>query len=262
MATKECPNPFLEICCYFSSCFSSWNIFMPDFSVLLGGTSHAVIGDAAMGGKPTGLWLEELTTPYYVFKDAGFRVTVASIQGGAIPIDPRSTESDAPSVQRFLKDHEAQTEIARTSAFHTVNPLDFDALFLPGGHGTMWDFPTSEALSRAVVSMLNANKIVSAVCHGPAGLVNARFDNGDPVVKGKRVAAFTNSEERAVGLTESVPFLLETRLRELGATFEHVADFAPFSVQDGHLITGQNPASSQAVANLVVKSLSHRISVG
>jgi putative intracellular protease/amidase len=228
---------------------------MPDFSILLGGTSHAVIGDAASGGKPTGLWLEELTTPYYIFKDAGFRVTVASIQGAAIPIDPRSQETDAPSVQRFLKDDAAQIDIARTPALHTVNPLDFDALFLPGGHGTMWDFSNSEALAKAVVSMLNANKVVSAVCHGPAGLVNACYENGDPVVKGKRVAAFTNTEERAVGLTESVPFLLETRLRELGATFESVADFAPFAVHDGNLITGQNPASSQAVADLVVKAL-------
>ncbi|MEM6638723.1 MAG: type 1 glutamine amidotransferase domain-containing protein [Pseudomonadota bacterium] len=214
-------------------------------------TSHASMGDT---GEATGVWLEELTTPYYAFVDAGVQVTVFSIKGGEIPIDPRSLQpagKNEASVERFLKDKHAAELFANTKAVTSIDLSDYDAVFLPGGHGTMWDYPDSDTLAKLVAGALEDNKVVGAVCHGPAGLVNATFSDGTSVVAGKQVAGFTNSEEDAVGLTEAVPFLLETRLRELGANYQSGADFQPFAVRDGNLVTGQNPAS----AGLTVKHM-------
>lgn len=220
-------------------------------------TSHTVLGNT---GKPTGLWLEELAAPYYAFKDAGYEVEIVSIAGGEVPLDPRSLEGDAktPSVQRFLADGKAMALIRHSSPVQNVDVTRYAALFLPGGHGTMWDLPGSKALARVVSEAWNGGRVVSAVCHGPAGLVAAVDRNGDPIVKGRKVAAFTNSEEAAVGLTEAVPFLLETRLRELGAQVQTAPDFTPFAVADGRLVTGQNPASSEKVAKLVMQALEQK----
>lgn len=220
-------------------------------------TSHAVLGDT---GKSTGLWLEELATPYYAFKDAGYDVDIVSIAGGEVPLDPRSIEKESTTanVRRFLTDKEAMALIKHSPSVQNVDVTRYDALFLPGGHGTMWDLPGSKALAQIVSEAWNSGQVVSAVCHGPAGLVAAVDRNGDPIVKGRKVAAFTNSEEAAVGLAEEVPFLLETRLRELRAQVQTAPDFTPFAVADGKLVTGQNPASSEEVAKLVMQALEQK----
>ncbi|WP_379920491.1 type 1 glutamine amidotransferase domain-containing protein [Erythrobacter sp. R86502] len=210
------------------------------------------------GTEPTGVWLEELTTPYYAFRDAGAEVTLASIKGGAIPVDQRSVNADGEndaSVERYLKDDDLKAEVANTPVFTTIDPQGYDALFLPGGHGTMFDYPGSEELARMVERFDREGKIFAAVCHGPAGLVSAKKPDGTPLVAGRRVAAFTDSEERAVGLDEAVPFLLETRMKELGARHESGPDFQPFGVRDGNLVTGQNPASATRTAELVMEAL-------
>jgi putative intracellular protease/amidase len=226
--------------------------------ILIVTTSHRLLGDT---GRPTGLWLEELATPYYTLADNGAELTLASIKGGAIPIDPKSREPEGgvpASVERFLADPKAVAVAKATPALSEINAGDYDAIFLPGGHGTMWDFPGSGALARAVGAALEAGRVVAAVCHGAAGLVSAKTDGGRPIVEGKRVSCFTDSEERVVGLTQVVPFLLETRLRALGAQIEKGPDFQPFAVRDGNLITGQNPASSERVAELVLEMLKER----
>lgn len=215
-------------------------------------------------GEQTGLWLEELTTPYYAFADAGAEVTLASVAGGAIPVDPRSMapegENDA-SVERYLKDKATQAIVADTpAAAGFVDQIDtFDAIFLPGGHGTMFDYPGSDDLTLLIEGFDRAGKLVSAVCHGPAGLVSAKTRTGAPLVEGRTVAAFTDSEEHAVGLQEAVPFLLETKLRELGAKISSAPDFQVQAVRDGRLVTGQNPASAKRTAALVMQALSEKV---
>lgn len=208
--------------------------------------------------KPTGLWLEELTTPYYAFLDGGAEVTLASIAGGKVPVDPNSVKpagENDPSVERALKDDAFQALVADTPRFDRLDSAGFDAIFLPGGHGTMFDYPGSAALAQLVADFDAAGKVVAAVCHGPAGLVGARRADGTPMVAGRRVAAFTDSEERAVGLAEAVPFLLSSRLRELGARIEAGPDFEPFAIRDGNLVTGQNPASAEPIARLVFEAM-------
>jgi putative intracellular protease/amidase len=212
----------------------------------------------APGDEPTGIWLEELTTPFYAFSDAGAQVVIASLRGGAVPIDRRSVKAageNEVSVERYLRDEETIRKVRDTPVFTAVDAGSFDALFLPGGHGTMFDYPFSDALARLVERFDRAGKIVAAVCHGPAGLVAARKADGTPFVAGRRVSAFTDSEERAVGLEDKVPFLLESRLKELGARFEGGPDFQPFAIHDGRLITGQNPASANRTAALVMDAL-------
>jgi putative intracellular protease/amidase len=227
----------------------------PLIKILIITTSHSTMG---AGGEPTGVWLEELTTPYYAFADAGAQVTIVSINGGAVPVDPRSVlpagQNDA-SVERYLKDDKLRATIRATARFTADMASGYDAVFLPGGHGTMWDYPQSPDIARVVVRFLEEGKPVAAVCHGPAGLVSARFGNGTPVVQGRRVAGFTNSEERAAGLETVVPFLLEDRLRELGGIYASGPDFKPFAVRDGNLITGQNPASATEVARLTLDAV-------
>ncbi|MDQ7989108.1 MAG: type 1 glutamine amidotransferase domain-containing protein [Candidatus Dactylopiibacterium sp.] len=218
-------------------------------------TSHASTGVAS---HPTGVWLEEFTTPYYAFVDAGAEVEVVSIAGGEVPVDPASVQpagKNPASVERYLADAAVRARLAASPALQGVTAQSFDAVFLPGGHGTMWDLPASDALAALLGRAWGEGKVVSAVCHGPAGLVNARDEAGRPLVAGRRVAAFTNSEEIAAGLDKAVPFALETRLRELGARYESGPDFAPFALRDGRLVTGQNPASSERVAALVLEAL-------
>lgn len=229
---------------------------MKSLAVLFILTSHGVIGTTA---EPTGLWMEELTTPYYIFADAEVAVDVVSIAGGDVPIDPRSLNEDSTknpdSVNRFQADAAAMEKIKNTPSVAKIDLSQYDAIFLPGGHGTMFDLPVSKELAALISKAYQQGKVVAAVCHGPAGLVNAKTALGEPIVKGKRITGFTNSEEDAAGLTDKMPFLLETRLRELGGIFENKDNFRSHAVRDGTLITGQNPASSEAVAELVLKAL-------
>ena len=223
--------------------------------ILIITTSHS---EMEAEKKATGLWLEELTTPYYVFLDAGLSITVASIKGGVIPVDPMSKKAvgeNSPSVERFIKDSQAMEAIENSVSIEEIDFDEYDAIFLPGGHGTMWDLPSSEKLAEIVSQALVNNRIVSAVCHGPAGLVCAKKANGIPAIKGYKISAFTNSEEETVGLSETVPFLLETKLRQLGADFQSTDNFQAFVTVDRNLITGQNPASSHLVAEQVLEKL-------
>lgn len=223
--------------------------------VLMIVTSNARMGDT---GKPTGLWAEELASPYYVLADAGVDVTLASPAGGAAPIDPGSVkprgESDAV-VERFLSDGGLQAKLAQTPKASAFDGAQFDAIFFPGGHGTMWDLPSDAGVTQAVGRAFAAGKWIASVCHGAAGLVTARRPDGQSVVRGLRVNSFTDEEERAVGLQTVVPFLLESRLRELGGRFEGGAPWQPFAIRDGLLITGQNPQSSHRVAALLLEAL-------
>ncbi|ACI50732.1 ThiJ/PfpI domain protein [Gluconacetobacter diazotrophicus PA1 5] len=210
------------------------------------------------GGHATGVWLEELTTPFYAFQDAGAEVTLASIAGGTVPIDTRSVKEvgqNEASVDRYLADPALRQTVAATPKFTAIDAAGFDAVFLPGGHGTMTDYPENLALAHLIEQFDRNGRIVSAVCHGPAGLLTARKPDGTPFVAGRRVSAFADSEERAVGLEHAVPFLLEDRLRALGAVYEQGPDFASFAISDGNLITGQNPASAARVAALVMERL-------
>ncbi|MGL4573212.1 MAG: type 1 glutamine amidotransferase domain-containing protein [Burkholderiaceae bacterium] len=218
-------------------------------------TSNNVMGAS---GKPTGLWLEELAAPYYAFKDAGVEVTLASPKGGAAPFDAGSVKpigQNPATVDRFLQDAAAMQAAQTTLRVADVKAAEFDAVFFPGGHGTMWDLPQDAAVARAVGSAFDAGKVVASVCHGAAGLVGAKKKDGTPVVAGLRVNSFTDAEEDAAGLTGVVPFALESRLRELGGKFEGAANWQAFAVSDGQLITGQNPASSEKVAQLVLAAL-------
>lgn len=223
----------------------------------------ATSADRMTNGEATGIWLEELTTPYYAFGDAGAEVTLASIKGGAIPLDQRSLapkgENDA-SVERYLDDPAFQQAVGQSLPLTEVAGLaaSFDAVFLPGGHGTMFDYPDSAELAELIEGFDRAGKVVSAVCHGPAGLVAAKSTDGTPLVAGRSVAAFSDSEEHAVGLHDAVPFLLESRLRELGALIAPAPDFQAYAVRDGNLVTGQNPASAEKTAALVMEALAKR----
>jgi putative intracellular protease/amidase len=218
--------------------------------ILMVTTSHDQLGNT---GEKTGFWLEEFAAPYYVFKDAGVEVTVASPKGGQPPIDPKSDDpkNQAPAQTRFKADSAAKKVLSRTVRLDSVSADDFDAVFYPGGHGPMWDLaedPTSIAL---IERFYESGKPVAAVCHAPGVLHRVKVD-GEPIVKGKRVAGFTNSEEEAVHLTKVVPFLVEDELKRLGALYEKVDDWKPLAVVDGRLVTGQNPASSEATAKALL----------
>jgi putative intracellular protease/amidase len=223
-------------------------------------TLFILTSNNAMGasGKTTGVWLEELAAPYYAFKDAGVEVTLASPKGGKTPVDPGSVkaEKDNPAiVNRFLQDVAAMQAAENTRRAADVNAAEFDAVFFPGGHGTMWDLPSDAGVIAAVNSAYAKGRVIASVCHGAAGLVGATKPNGEPLVNGLRVNSFTDAEEDAAGLTNVVPFALESKLRELGGKFEGAANWQPFAVRDGQLVTGQNPASSELVAHHVLQAL-------
>jgi putative intracellular protease/amidase len=226
-----------------------------NLKILIITTSHAVMGKAV---ESTGLWLEELTTPYYRFVDAGISVTIASIKGGVIPIDPRSKKplgENSASVERFLQDKAIVAATNNTSGINQIDPNQYDAVFLPGGHGTMWDLPNSQTLAKIISQIYAHNKIIAAVCHGSAGLISAKKPDGSPLVERLQISSFTNAEENAVELSNTVPFLLETKLRELGANFISGTNFEPLAIKSGNLITGQNPRSSLLVAEKVLEAL-------
>lgn len=216
-------------------------------------TSHDQLGNT---GKPTGFWLEEFAAPYYVFTDAGIDITLASPKGGQPPIDPKSDDpsNQTEAMARFKDDPAAQRVLANTARLSDVEATDFDAVFYPGGHGPMWDLVDDRNSIALIESFYNTGKPVAAVCHGPAVLTKVTYQ-GQPIVKGKRVTGFTNSEEEAVQLTEIVPFLVEDELKRLGGSYEKAADWADFTVVDGRLITGQNPASSASAALELLKLL-------
>ena len=219
--------------------------------VLFIATSHDKLGDT---GRNTGLWLEELAAPYYVFKGAGAEVVVASTNGGRIPLDPKSESImvATPPVKRFLKDTEAMNLLAHSITLEEVNATDFDLVFLPGGHGPMWDIAGNKTVKQLLEAFNSKNKPIGAVCHGVAGLLDLQNDKGELLIKDKRLTGFSNSEEESAGLTKVVPFLLENRLVSLGALYSKGPDYVSHTVADGNIITGQNPASSDAVAKKII----------
>ncbi|WP_334177298.1 type 1 glutamine amidotransferase domain-containing protein [Pseudoxanthomonas sp.] len=217
-------------------------------------TSHDRLGDT---GHKTGFWLEELAAPYYVFKDAGADLVLASPKGGSPPLDPKSDAPDAQTAAtvRFNEDADALSALAATHRLKDVVEGDFDAVFYPGGHGPMWDLAEDADSIRLVEQAFSAGKPVAAVCHGPAVFRHARGALGEPLVKDKRVTGFSNEEETAVGLADVVPFSLEDELKKHGARYERGVAWQSYVVADGRLVTGQNPASSAAAAEDVLRLL-------
>ncbi|MBU2946475.1 type 1 glutamine amidotransferase domain-containing protein [Zobellia uliginosa] len=217
-------------------------------------TSHDKLGDT---GKKTGFWVEEFANPYYTLLDKGADITLATPKGGAAPIDPSSNTQDASTAdtERFEKDAVAQEKIKNTKVLADMNADDFDAVFYPGGHGPLWDL-ANDANSIALIQKFNAQKKpIAFVCHAPAALKNVKGQDGEFLVKGKKVTGFTNTEEDAVQLTDVVPFLVENALKENGGIYSKGEDWAAYALQDGNLITGQNPASSELVAEKLLASL-------
>jgi len=221
--------------------------------VLMVLTSHDKLGDT---GEKTGFWLEEFASPYYQLVDAGFNVTLASPLGGQPPLDPKSAEADfqTDATRRFEQDSASQAVLADTKKLDLINANEYAAVFYPGGHGPMWDLTNDQHSIALISAFIEQNKPVAVVCHATAVLLNVKDANGDAIVKGKKIAGFTNSEEAAVQLTDIVPFLLEDELIKLGANYQKSDDWASFVVEDGDIISGQNPASSsEAAARLITK---------
>ncbi|HTC08056.1 MAG TPA: type 1 glutamine amidotransferase domain-containing protein [Acetobacteraceae bacterium] len=213
-------------------------------------TSHDQLGNT---GRKTGFWLEEFAAPYFVFRDAGAQLTLASPKGGQPPIDPKSDlpEGQTPAMARFKRDKAAQEALAHTAKLSDMRSEDFDTIFYVGGHGPMWDLVDNTDSIALIESFYNSGKVVAAVYHSPA-VFHRVMSNGVPMVKGKRVTGFTNGEEEAVHLTAVVPFLVEDELKRVGGLYEKAADWESFAITDGRLITGQNPASSTATAQALV----------
>lgn len=222
--------------------------------ILIVTTSHTAIPGTA---DATGVWYEELAAPWCLFTDAGHEVTIASIRGGEVPIDGFSLAETPPprTVSRFRDDPAAIAAAHRSIPVADIDPAGYDAIFLPGGHGTMWDYPGNPALAALVSTMLGDGRLVAAVCHGPAGLIGATRPDGGSMIKGRSVTCFADSEERAIHLDGKMPFLLETALRDLGAQVSVGPDFAPHVMEDGNLLTGQNPKSAEPLARAVIDAL-------
>ena len=222
-------------------------------NILMVLTPHDKLGDT---GKKTGFWLEEFAAPYYAFLDAGVNITLASPAGGQPPLDPSSDTPDAQTkdTKRFKEDAEAQERLATTKKLADVSAADFDSVFYPGGHGPMWDLAVDKNSIELIETFIKQDKPVAFVCHSPAALKNVKVD-GEYLVKGKTVTGFSNTEEEAVQLTDVVPFLLEDVLKANGGNYERVADWESFVVEDGLLITGQNPASSEEAAKRLLAKL-------
>lgn len=219
-------------------------------------TSHDQLGNT---GKKTGFWLEEFAAPYYTFKDAGAQLTLASPKGGQPPLDPKSDEPDAQTAatERFRKDSAAQSALASTVVLSSVKAEDFDAVFYPGGHGPLWDLAEDQHSIALIETIYQAGKPVATVCHAPGVLRHVKDADGQPLVKGKRVTGFSNSEEEAVQLTDIVPFLVEDELKAKGGIYSKGEDWASYVTTDGLLLSGQNPASSQATAEALLAKLAN-----
>lgn len=222
--------------------------------VLMVLTSHGELGDT---GEKTGFWVEEFAAPYYAFIDAGIKVSIASPAGGQPPIDPKSELEDfqTASTKRYDADSEVQILMANTAVLASLNAEDYDAVFYPGGHGPLWDLSDNVVSISLIENFLSANKPVAAVCHATAAFLNVKDRAGEYAIKGKAVTGFTNSEEDAVQLTDIVPFLLEDELIKRGGDYQKVADWNAFAIQDGLLISGQNPASSELAAHKLLAAL-------
>ncbi|SHM82662.1 type 1 glutamine amidotransferase domain-containing protein [Flavobacterium xinjiangense] len=219
-------------------------------------TSHDKLGNT---GEKTGFWIEEFATPYYELADKGVIITIASPLGGQPPIDPKSSDpsSATEDTKRFDKDIELQAKLSKTHKLADVNQADYDAVFYPGGHGPLWDLAEDKKSIALIEAFYTNKKPVAFVCHSPGALKNVKV-NGEYLVKGKKVTGFSNAEEEAVGLTKVVPFLLEDALQTNGATYSKVGDWQPYAVEDGLLITGQNPASSKLVAEKLLNQLNSK----
>jgi putative intracellular protease/amidase len=217
-------------------------------------TSHDVLGNT---GRKTGFWLEEFAAPYFVFRDAGVALTLASPKGGQPPVDPKSDlpENQTDAMARFKKDAAAQKALSQTQKLADMKSADFDTIFYVGGHGPMWDLAESKDSIALLESFYNSGKPIALVCHSPGVLRHVTY-KGEPLVKGKRVTGFTNGEEEAVGLTHVVPFLVEDELLRLGAIFEKKKNWDVYAITDGRLVTGQNPASSTTAAQALLKLMS------
>lgn len=217
-------------------------------------TSHDQLGNT---GEKTGFWIEEFASPYYYLVDKGVDVILASPNGGQPPIDPTSDkpENQTESTIRFKADKELQEKLSKTHKLSEVSSDDYDAVFYPGGHGPLWDLAESETSAKLIESFYNSDKPVSFVCHAPAALKHVKNTDGEPLVKGKKVTGFTNTEEELVKLTDVVPFLVEDMLKENGGIYSKKGDFEEYAIEDGLLITGQNPASSEKVAEMLLAKL-------
>ena len=217
-------------------------------------TSHDRLGDT---GEKTGFWLEEFAAPYYVLHDTGAQITLASPKGGQPPLDPKSDTEDAQTAatRRFKADPATQQALASTVKLDEVHAEDFDAVFYPGGHGPLWDLAESEKNRQLIEAFTAADRPIAAVCHAPAVFRHTLAADGRPLVSGRKVTGFTNTEEAAVGLTDTVPFLVEDMLKANGGQYEKGADWGSHVVTDGKLVTGQNPASSEEAARALLKLL-------
>jgi putative intracellular protease/amidase len=222
--------------------------------VLIVLTSHSELGNT---GEKTGFWVEEFAAPYYVLADAGAEITIASPKGGQPPVDPKSELKDAqtPSTERFYADKELMDKVAHSVKLSDVKQDDYDSVFYPGGHGPLWDLATDKNSIKLIEAFYNHQKPIAFVCHSPAALLNVKAINGEPLVKGKNLTGFSNTEEEAVKLTNVVPFLLEDELTKHGAHYSKGNDWESYVIEDGLLITGQNPGSSEAAAKLLLKTL-------
>ncbi len=215
--------------------------------IVIVATSHTLLGDT---GRKTGLWLEELAIPYYIFKEAGATVTIATPLGGPVPLDPKSESilASTPTIRRFQKDQEAISDLAHSTPLDTLIAENFDMVFVAGGHGAMWDFPENKALKILLEDFNRQHKIMGLVSLGAAALVHLQNAMGEPFVKGRRLTAFSNSEQQVAGLTAVVPFSLESALVAAGAVYTKGPDFKNYTVTDGNLVCGQNPISAQDVS--------------
>lgn len=224
---------------------------MKSIKVLFIATSHNKMGDT---NEETGVWLEELAVPYYVFKDAGADVTLASPNGGQVPLDPRSQAIILATfgTKRFLKDQEAMNFLSRSMLLEDMRADDFDVIFLPGGYGLMWDLADSKIVSQLLEAFNRKNKPIAAVCHGVVCLLPLKNDKGEFLIKGKQLTCFSNSEEESSGFASVVPFLVETKVLSLGAVYSKGENYLSYVVEDGNIITGQNPASSKVVAQKIM----------
>jgi putative intracellular protease/amidase len=222
--------------------------------VLIVLTSHAELGNT---GKKTGFWVEEFAAPYYVLADAGMEITLASPKGGQPPIDPKSEEPGAQTdaTRRFDNDQDLKEQLAHTLRLEEVEEADYDAVFYPGGHGPLWDLANDEKSIQLIQDFYNAQKPLALVCHAPAALAKTKTGDGQPLVKGKQVTGFSNTEEEAVQLTDVVPFLVEDELKKLGGLYSKGEDWSSYVLKDGKLITGQNPGSSAEAAQALLDEL-------
>lgn len=222
--------------------------------VLIVLTSHSELGNT---GHKTGFWIEEFAAPYYILKDAGVQITISSPKGGQPPIDPKSEEpsSQTAATHRYEDDKDLQILLSNTKKLSDVSANDFDAVFYPGGHGPLWDLTNNAQSIRLIEAFWKSKKPVAAVCHAPSALLNVKDENGDALVKGKKVTGFSDSEEAAVGLTKVVPFLLEEELKSKGGIYSKKEDWASNVITHGLLITGQNPASSAEAAKQLLTVL-------